>query len=178
VLVLEIPRTFVQGYFDVVTSDIERLKKARKAEGTIQQRPADDVHANCRVLGQVLDRIGDKWTGDGCGRAVEGADAVNALLRLIGGVSHRMLTLRGLEQDGLVKRTVCPTVSRTVEYELTDIAVHSPSRCVHCPFGLCTRMTPGAVWPFDAQNNIVKGQQVLRQPACGCRPCDDVVFRL
>jgi DNA-binding HxlR family transcriptional regulator len=47
----------------------------------------------------------------------------NALLRLIDGVSHRMLTLtlRGLEHDGLVKRTVYPTVPPKVEYELTDI---------------------------------------------------------
>jgi DNA-binding HxlR family transcriptional regulator len=47
----------------------------------------------------------------------------NALLRLIGGVSHRMLTLtlRGLEHDGLVKRTVYPSVPAKVEYELTEV---------------------------------------------------------
>jgi DNA-binding HxlR family transcriptional regulator len=47
----------------------------------------------------------------------------NALLRLIGGVSHRMLTLaqRGLEQDALVRRTVYPTVPHKVEYELTAV---------------------------------------------------------
>jgi len=47
----------------------------------------------------------------------------NALLRLIGGVSHRMLTLnlRGLEHDGLVIRTAYPTIPTEVEYELTDL---------------------------------------------------------
>jgi DNA-binding HxlR family transcriptional regulator len=47
----------------------------------------------------------------------------NALLRLVGGVSHRMLTLtsRGLEHDGLVKRTVYASVPAKVEYELTDV---------------------------------------------------------
>ncbi|RWK00688.1 helix-turn-helix domain-containing protein [Mesorhizobium sp.] len=47
----------------------------------------------------------------------------NALMRLIGGVSHRMLTLtlRGLERDGLVKRTAYPTIPPKVEYELTEM---------------------------------------------------------
>ena len=47
----------------------------------------------------------------------------NALLRLIGGVSHGMLTLtlRGREHDGLVKRTVYPSVPAKVEYELTEV---------------------------------------------------------
>jgi DNA-binding HxlR family transcriptional regulator len=48
----------------------------------------------------------------------------NALLRLIGGVSHRMLTLTlcGLEHDGLVKRTVYPSVPAMVEYDLSDVS--------------------------------------------------------
>jgi DNA-binding HxlR family transcriptional regulator len=47
----------------------------------------------------------------------------NALLRLIGGVSHRMLTLtlHGLEHEGLVKRTFYATVPAKVEYEHTDV---------------------------------------------------------
>jgi DNA-binding HxlR family transcriptional regulator len=99
------------------------MKKAKKAEEMVQQLPADDDHANCKVLGQVLDRIGDKWTVMVVGGLSKGPMRFNALLRLIGGVSHRMLTLtlRGLEQDGLVKRTVYPTVPPKVEYELTDI---------------------------------------------------------
>lgn len=84
---------------------------------------APDDHAKCKLLGQVLDRIGDKWTIMVVGALSEGPMRFNALLRLIGGVSHRMLTLtlRGLEQDGLVKRTVYPTVPPKVEYELTEI---------------------------------------------------------
>ncbi|OYU41528.1 MAG: hypothetical protein CFE44_29270, partial [Burkholderiales bacterium PBB4] len=56
------------------------------------------------------------------GALSKGPMRFNALLRLIGGVSHRMLTLtlRGLEQDGLVKRTVYATVPPKVEYELTE----------------------------------------------------------
>jgi DNA-binding HxlR family transcriptional regulator len=99
------------------------VKKAKKAEQMPPDLPGDDDHANCKVLGQVLDRIGDKWTVMVVGALSKGPLRFNALLRVIGGVSHRMLTLtlRGLEQDGLVKRTVYPTVPPKVEYELTEI---------------------------------------------------------
>ncbi|PTB22151.1 transcriptional regulator [Trinickia symbiotica] len=87
--------------------------------------PADahDDHARCKALVRVLDRIGDKWTIMVVGGLSNGPMRFNALLRLIDGVSHRMLTLtlRGLEQDGLVKRTVYPTVPPKVEYQLTDV---------------------------------------------------------
>jgi DNA-binding HxlR family transcriptional regulator len=80
-------------------------------------------HQSCRVLGQVLDRIGDKWTVMVVGALSKGPLRFNALLRVIGGVSHRMLTLtlRALERDGLVKRTVYATVPPRVEYELTKV---------------------------------------------------------
>ncbi|WP_034207930.1 winged helix-turn-helix transcriptional regulator [Burkholderia cepacia] len=80
-------------------------------------------HARCKALGRVLDRIGDKWTIMVVGALSGGPMRFNALQRLVDGVSHRMLTLtlRGLEQDGLVRRTVYPTVPPKVEYELTRI---------------------------------------------------------
>jgi DNA-binding HxlR family transcriptional regulator len=71
----------------------------------------------------VLDRIGDKWSvlviallGDGPMRFME-------LKRAIGLVSQRMLTqtVRALERDGLVTRTVHPVVPPRVDYELTDV---------------------------------------------------------
>ena len=99
------------------------MTKAKKAKRIGQERVADHEHANCKALGQVLDRIGDKWTVMVVGGLAKGPMRFNALLRLIGGVSHRMLTLtlRGLEHDGLVKRTVYPSVPAKVEYELTDV---------------------------------------------------------
>ena len=99
------------------------MAKAKKAKQVIQARPPEHEHASCKALGQMLDRVGDKWTVMVVGGLSKGPMRFNALLRLIGGVSHRMLTLtlRGLENDGLVKRTVYPTVPAKVEYELTDV---------------------------------------------------------
>jgi len=83
----------------------------------------DHDHAECRAAGQVLDRIGDKWTVMVVGTLSKGPMRFNAMMRVIGGVSHRMLTLtlRGLERDGLVKRTAYPTIPPKVEYELTEL---------------------------------------------------------
>jgi DNA-binding HxlR family transcriptional regulator len=77
----------------------------------------------CRSLGGVLDRIGDKWAVMVVGTLSHGPMRFNALMRHIGSVSHRMLTLtlRGLERDGLVRRTAWPTTPPRVEYELTDV---------------------------------------------------------
>jgi DNA-binding HxlR family transcriptional regulator len=100
------------------------MTKAKKnPQPAPSQVPMEDAHANCKALGQLLDRIGDKWTVMVVGALSRGPMRFNALLRLIGGVSHRMLTLtlRGLEGDGLVKRTVYPTVPPKVEYELTHV---------------------------------------------------------
>lgn len=84
---------------------------------------AEQDHAECRAVGQILDRIGDKWTVMAVGTLSKGPMRFNAMMRAIGGVSHRMLTLtlRGLERDGLVKRTAYPTVPPKVEYELTEL---------------------------------------------------------
>ena len=83
----------------------------------------EDEHAECRAAGQILDRIGDKWTVMAVGILAKGPMRFNAMMRAIGGVSHRMLTLtlRGLERDGLVKRTAYPTIPPKVEYELTEL---------------------------------------------------------
>lgn len=85
--------------------------------------PDQETHAECKALVQVIDRIGDKWTVMVVGVLSNGPQRFNTILRTIGGVSHRMLTLtlRGLERDGLVTRTVYPTIPPKVEYELTEL---------------------------------------------------------
>ncbi len=71
---------------------------------------------------RILDRIGDRWTVLIVGALGEGEARFSELLRRIEGVSQKMLTqtLRGLERDGLVTRTVYPQVPVRVEYALTD----------------------------------------------------------
>lgn len=83
---------------------------------------APDAKA-CKALGAILDRVGDKWTVLVVGALADGPMRFNALQRTTQGVSHRMLTLtlRGLERDGLVKRTAFPTVPPRVDYELTEL---------------------------------------------------------
>lgn len=83
----------------------------------------EETHAECLAMAQVLDRVGDKWTVMVVGVLSRGPQRFNAILRTINGVSHRMLTLtlRGLERDGLVTRTMYPTIPPKVEYELTEL---------------------------------------------------------
>ncbi|MEC5321163.1 helix-turn-helix domain-containing protein [Brenneria populi subsp. brevivirga] len=85
--------------------------------------PDEETQAECRAMAQVLDRVGDKWTVMVVGVLSDGPQRFTTILRSIGGVSHRMLTLtlRGLERDGLVTRTMYPTIPPKVEYQLTDM---------------------------------------------------------
>ena len=72
----------------------------------------------------LLDRIGDKWTVLVLGElGKHGACRFTQLRKRLSGVSEKMLTqtLRALERDGLVHRTVYPTVPVRVEYELTPL---------------------------------------------------------
>jgi DNA-binding HxlR family transcriptional regulator len=78
---------------------------------------------DCRAVGDVLARVGDKWSVLVVTRLGEGPMRFNELRRSIGGISQRMLTLtlRGLERDGLITRTVFPTIPPRVDYELTPL---------------------------------------------------------
>jgi DNA-binding HxlR family transcriptional regulator len=82
-----------------------------------------DGHADCRAISDVLARIGDKWTVMVVGLLSDKPMRFNELRRTIGSISQRMLTLtlRGLERDGLVTRTVFPTIPPRVDYELTTM---------------------------------------------------------
>lgn len=78
---------------------------------------------SCRNVSEVLARVGDKWSVLIVMTLGDGPKRFNELKRSIGGVSQRMLTLtlRGLERDGLVTRTMFPTIPPRVDYALTDL---------------------------------------------------------
>ena len=78
---------------------------------------------DCRAISDVLARVGDKWSVLVVSRLGAGSMRFNELRRSIGGISQRMLTLtlRGLARDGLVTRTVFPTVPPRVDYALTPL---------------------------------------------------------
>jgi DNA-binding HxlR family transcriptional regulator len=79
--------------------------------------------ADCRAVSDVLARVGDKWSVLVVTRLGGGPVRFNELRRSIGGISQRMLTLtlRGLERDGLITRTIFPTIPPRVEYALTTL---------------------------------------------------------
>jgi DNA-binding HxlR family transcriptional regulator len=84
--------------------------------------PISEQHPTCQ-LRDVLDRVGDKWSVLVMNLLGTGSKRYSELHRAIDGISQRMLTLtlRSLERDGLVQRTVTPTSPPRVDYDLTPI---------------------------------------------------------
>jgi DNA-binding HxlR family transcriptional regulator len=81
------------------------------------------VAEDCRAVSEVLSRVGDKWTVLVVSSLGGGPKRFNELRKGLGSISQRMLTLtlRALERDGLVTRTVFPTIPPRVEYALTRL---------------------------------------------------------
>jgi DNA-binding HxlR family transcriptional regulator len=110
--------------------------------------------ADCRRAGDILARLGDKWTilllmvlGDRRMRFTE-------LHRTITGISQRMLTvmLRNLEHDGILIRTVYPTIPPRVEYEFSDRGR-----------SLKVALAPIGNWVMENQNDIEEAGERLRE---------------
>ncbi|GAA1373144.1 winged helix-turn-helix transcriptional regulator [Streptomyces beijiangensis] len=89
-----------------------------------------EIHAVACPVREVIDRVGGKWSVQIILAVMRGPVRFTALERRIDGISRRMLTLtlRNLERDGLVVRTVYPTVPPRVDYRATDLAreLHDP----------------------------------------------------
>jgi DNA-binding HxlR family transcriptional regulator len=81
------------------------------------------VRGACPAVREVLNRVGDKWSVLVVSLLGDGTKRFSELRRMIEGISQRMLTLtlKGLERDGLITRTMYPTIPPRVEYELTKL---------------------------------------------------------
>lgn len=90
--------------------------------GHIEMSTPLGLSADCPTR-EVLDRVGDKWSVLVIVLLGQRTHRFNELHRAIEGISQRMLTLtvRALERDGLVNRTIYPTVPPRVDYELTKL---------------------------------------------------------
>jgi len=108
------------------------------------------VTESCRVVAPILNRVGDKWSIQIVRLLGDGPRRFNEIKRLVDGISQRMLTLtlRGLERDGLVNRTVFPTIPPRVDYELTDLG-----RSLWLPVQAL------GLWAFENHVEIGKAQQ-------------------
>lgn len=89
-------------------------------------------HAECHRITGVLSLVGDKWTVMIVMVLREQPKRFNELKRAVGGISQQMLTrtLKALERDGMVIRTVHHTLPPQVEYALTDLG-HSLSKPIY-----------------------------------------------
>lgn len=102
--------------------------KSRSVSGDVRPAPCltsaapMEGRSEC-PLRDILDRVGDKWSVLVVILLRDGKMRFSRLRRSVEGISQRMLTqtLRQLERDGLVKRTVYPTVPMRVEYALTPL---------------------------------------------------------
>ena len=103
-----------------------------------------DSHAGL-VVRDMFERIGDKWTLLVVGMLDSGPLRFTALRDAVPGISHRMLTLtlRQLERDGLIVRTVHPEVPPRVEYELTSLGA-----------GMIPAVTALAQWALENEQLV------------------------
>jgi DNA-binding HxlR family transcriptional regulator len=113
-------------------------------------------HLNCSIR-QILDRFGDKWSIliiSTLGHV--GKQRFNELNQQIGDISQKMLTvtLRSLEADGLISRTLYPEIPPRVEYELTDLGR-----------SLLPHIEQLAVWAERHMETILKNREKYAQKA-------------
>ncbi|MFD5916731.1 winged helix-turn-helix transcriptional regulator [Kitasatospora sp. NPDC058201] len=104
---------------------------------------------DCGIRG-LLDRLGDKWSVLVVVELAQGVRRFRELQRAVPGISQRMLTLtvRRLERDGLVSRTVHPAVPPQVDYELTPVG-HSLTHLVRAMVD----------WSYDHHDSILASRQ-------------------
>jgi DNA-binding HxlR family transcriptional regulator len=136
------------------------MSRADGTGGDVVRPPLTDCRAR-----DVLHRVGDKWSVFVIDRLGQGSQRFSELRRSIDGITGRMLTvtLRGLERDGLVTRTMHPVIPPRVDYELT-------------PMGTTLLKTIQQLmdWADSHAGDIYQARQVYdTQRATGQAPCAD-----
>jgi DNA-binding HxlR family transcriptional regulator len=120
-----------------------------------------EFDTDCGATREILNRVGDKWSVLVVVLLGEGTMRFNQIRRAVEGISQRMLTstLRGLERDGLVKRTVHPTNPPQVEYALTKLGqtLLEPVRVL-------------AVWAQGHRGEVMKARAAFDHAAAKKRP--------
>ena len=126
--------------------------------------PNAHLDSDCRGVASVLARVGDKWSVFVIMLLGNGPRRFNEIKRMVGGISQRMLTLtlRGLERDGLVTRTVFPTIPPRVDYELTSLGRD-----------LLVPVSALGEWAIRNQSKIARAREqfdgLAKKPAVGSR---------
>src|ERR1700735_143509 len=126
--------------------------------------PNAHLDSDCRGVASILARVGDKWSVFVIMLLGNGPRRFNEIKRMVGGISQRMLTLtlRGLERDGLVTRTVFPTIPPRVDYELTSLGRD-----------LLVPVSALGEWAIRNQSKIARAREqcagLPKKPAVGSR---------
>jgi DNA-binding HxlR family transcriptional regulator len=136
------------------------MPKRRRQEGTSLIPSNLHVPEDCRAVSEVLARVGDKWTVLVVSTLGDGPKRFNELRRALGSISQRMLTLtlRSLERDGLVTRTVFPTIPPRVDYALTKLG-HSLLEPVSS-LGLWARQNRAAIHDARRRFDVAQNRHV------------------
>ncbi|MEM7752141.1 MAG: helix-turn-helix domain-containing protein [Pseudomonadota bacterium] len=119
---------------------------------THKKKTYDDLYnPNICPVRHVLDGVGDKWTILIVTALVDGPQRFSDLNRAVPDISKRMLTqtVRKLERDGYVNRTVTPTVPARVDYELTVLGK-----------SLCGALQPLAAWALEHREAVAHARAI------------------
>jgi DNA-binding HxlR family transcriptional regulator len=112
--------------------------------------PLSAIEHDCRPVGEILNQIGGKWTVLIINQLGDGPKRFSEIKRLIGGISQKVLTatLRELEMDGFVTRTVTPSIPPRVDYELTELG-----RDLQGPLAVLGK------WAIDNRPRVLEARQ-------------------
>src|SRR5215470_19219642 len=134
----------------MVTIEATDKKALSLHEGTFLKPEEEREPSECQTVSETLARIGDKWTVLVVELLRDGPMRFNEIRRTVNGISQRMLTLtlRGLERDGLVTRTLFPTIPPRVDYELTPLGR-----------SLWTAVTPLGSWAQEHLKDIHQARE-------------------